>query len=507
MRIVVKFFIYFIIVILALLFYLLYIPSGTANLYSYLSHLLSKKININVNITSINLHNYPFVVAEMHIKKRAKMKIHGYIHNYSHINMKYTIHTDCIETQKCIINDDINITGTLIGNLFNKDDTPIKITGQGNALDGHIRYSGTKFQRRAEDLHLELTDINSTKLFTLLGEEIKLDGTSNAKLHLSLLEEEKRIGTLHYSAKDQNFYGFPIKLDGNASLNTTKDHFNLLLTAPGTTLHVTKGIYHKKKKTAHAFYTLDIRELQPYEKLLGYKYQGPLYIVGETSYQNKSLRVEGLSNTFGGMLNFLYKDKLVKLYIDKVSFQKFMSMFEYPIFFDGLTTGRINYDFTKSQLDVDTKLTRVKLLHTKVVDVVYAKSKINMLKERFDNSTLKAIYHNDMITGDLILENAQSHLSLTNAQIHTGANTINGFFDFKMQGEEFSGKVYGDLDHPKVNLDMQKLIQYQMTKQLDSFMGKQQRENMEEVIEVMPMGGVAKDVATDAAASFMGIFF
>jgi len=42
-----------------------------------------------------------------------------------------------------------------------------------------------------------------------------------------------------------------------------------------------------------------------------------------------------------------------------------------------------------------------------------------------------------------------------------------------MQKQEFTGKVYGSIDDPKVNLNMQKLIQYQMDKQLDAMMGKQ----------------------------------
>jgi hypothetical protein len=42
-----------------------------------------------------------------------------------------------------------------------------------------------------------------------------------------------------------------------------------------------------------------------------------------------------------------------------------------------------------------------------------------------------------------------------------------------------------------------------MDKQLDGIIGKDGRKLMES----MPMGGVAKDVATEVGASFMGIFF
>jgi len=74
---------------------------------------------------------------------------------------------------------------------------------------------------------------------------------------------------------------------------------------------------------------------------------------------------------------------------------------------------------------------------------------------------------------------------------------------FQMQKQEFSGKVFGSLDNPHVNLNMQKLIRYQMDKQVDKMIGKNNRK----IMEKMPMGGVAKDMATDMGASFMKVFF
>ncbi len=85
----------------------------------------------------------------------------------------------------------------------------------------------------------------------------------------------------------------------------------------------------------------------------------------------------------------------------------------------------------------------------------------------------------------------------------TNKSTINSYFDFKMQKQEFSGKVYGSIDDPEVNLNMQKLIRFQMDKQLDSMMGKKNRQIMEKI----PMGGAAKNMATGMGASFIGMFF
>ena len=126
-----------------------------------------------------------------------------------------------------------------------------------------------------------------------------------------------------------------------------------------------------------------------------------------------------------------------------------------------------------------------------------------MLKERFTKSKLKASYQNKILKGKLLLQNKKSHFFLKHTHINTEKNRINALFDLRMQGEAFSGKVYGALNNPKVNLNMKKLIRYQMDKKLDSVIGKGNRKLM----EAIPMGGAAKDMASEVGGEFLDMFF
>jgi hypothetical protein len=152
---------------------------------------------------------------------------------------------------------------------------------------------------------------------------------------------------------------------------------------------------------------------------------------------------------------------------------------------------------------VNTKLKNAKFLHSVLVSNIYKKADVNMLVEEFDDSTLEATYQNNILVGDLKLANNRGHFYLTNTIMNTDKNTINAYFDFKMQEQEFSGKVYGALDDPEVDLNMQKLIRHKMDKQMDSMVGEGNRKMMEK----MPMGEAAKDAASGVAGGFMGIFF
>ena len=84
------------------------------------------------------------------------------------------------------------------------------------------------------------------------------------------------------------------------------------MTSPELTLNLSKGHYDQAEKSAHAFYTLDIKELSDIETLLGHKFTGPFYALGEIKY-DKYLRVKGLSKSFGGLIDFLYEKNKVKV--------------------------------------------------------------------------------------------------------------------------------------------------------------------------------------------------
>ena len=129
--------------------------------------------------------------------------------------------------------------------------------------------------------------------------------------------------------------------------------------------------------------------------------------------------------------------------------------------------------------------------------------KVNLKKEIFHNSPMDATYHDGILAGDLKLKNKRNHLYLTSINMNSKENSIDTYFDVKMQSREFSGKIYGSLDDPKVNLRLQKLIKYEMSKQMDRIMVKEATR----VIRQIPGEGLAEGMAAGATASFIKVFF
>ena len=692
-----------------ILLYIRYTESGKKYAYDMLSLYASYNLGVDVDIQDVNLTDFPHIQANIILDTQYKVVLDGFVKD-KHINFHYHLLSDCYKSTMCTFDDMIDVQGKISGHK-----NRIRITGEGKTLDGNITYSLVKKKKQFEDVNIVLKDINSSKLFTLLGEKtifktkvnanitfnhIKNDSyifnlsLSSKEIHLYVTEGHyqkdketakanymlkvpdlsllgKKLltnyhgalhisGKLHYKdkalkvigvSKDfggvvyvnyehnkthlllqniaantlmQNFnlYPFleanisgegvynlrtkqmdfkaklgtarlltsalkneifdsntfdihfkddtfranlklinkkahilltnttfkdmsslstnidfntpnksskgkftlisnekkprkknysmhfsgtyqtvPLQIDTNVTIKNKKVFFHTLAKLASSDINISDGFYNRKTNTAKAFYTFSTKNLASLEPIIG-KYLGSFYARGTINYKNY-LRIRGLTNTFAGMVDFLYKKDMLYVDLENVSLTRFMRLFPYPQMLQAQVNGNINYDYTKKQLLVQTDLNDTKFLSSDIVNTIFKKSGINLLKETFTKSTLFAIYQHDILAGDLLLKNTQSHFYVKNTQLNTKKDTVNAQFDLRMQGQEFSGKVYGSLQDPKVKLNMDKLIRYQMDKQLDSVIGKENRKLMES----MPMGGAAKDVATDMGAGFMEMFF
>ena len=430
------------------------------------------------------------------VEKHYALKLDGIV-NKDFINMDYILNSKRLPSHICTIEDNLTVKGHVNGSFSH-----LRIRGKGTALNGTIHFDGVKKGSSLEDVTLKLKEIHALKLSTLLGQPMLPSGKANVDLYFSYFSTDKHQGKIDYTLKKGTYKSLPLTIDATIDMNNTQHTFRADINLTDTKINITKGIYDLDKHLATVFYTIDTKDLSTLEPLLGHKYLGAFYAIGDISYKD-SLEVRGLTKSYGGITDFLYKKDMLYIDLQGISLGSFMKIFPYPPLLDATVNGHINYDYTKKRLLVKTDLKNAKFVPSELIHTIYQKSGINMLKETFTNSTLNASYQNKILLGDLKLANQTSYFSLTNTRMDANNNTINAVFDFKMQQQEFSGKVYGSLANPQINLNMQKLLRYQMDKQLDTYMGKGNRKMM----DAMPMGSTAKDVAADVGGGFLDMFF
>jgi len=477
-------------------FYIFFTQQGNKQFYNVISNKVSQEVGLEVIVKSIDISNFPDIVMEMNIEKKAKLVLNGYMDD-SQMDMDYTLDSECIASDICQIDDDIDIQGHVKGPFYK-----LFIDGKGRALDGNVSYSVMKFTDKVEDIRVSMRDVNTTKLLKLLGQDPLIKGTANAEVHFEHMAKNTKKGSILYDVLDNNFSNIPLYVQSKVFIDDMQHTFTMDISSPHLKMNISKGHYDQAEGRAEAFYIIDIKDLAKLETLLGHKYLGAFYAMGELRY-DKYVHISGLSKSFGGMSDFVFERDGLHVELTNVSLKDIMTLFPVPSMIDAHATGDIHYNFIRETMIVNADLTNAKFLRSKLVDIIHDKAGVKMMKERFDKSRLEMSYYNNTIRGFLKLHNKNSHLYLTGATLNTEHNTIDAYFDFKMQKQEFSGKVFGSLDNPEVNLDMQKLIKYQMDKQLDKMLGKKANK----LIEKIPMGGMAKDLAAGMGASFMGMFF
>ena len=430
------------------------------------------------------------------VEKHYALKLDGLI-NEELVNMDYSLQTQRFPSHIVTIKDNVSIQGHINGPFSH-----LRIRGKGTVLDGNVSFDGIKKEEKFYDVKVHMQNIHALKLSTLLGFPILLSGQTDIIANFPHLSKDTYSGELDYSLSKSTYKSLPLLLGGHIDIDQDKQLFNVNIQLGKTNIDLTKGLRDTKSNLSSAFFTVDSKNLAQLEELLGEKYLGSFFAMGNVSYKDK-LQVRGLTKTFGGMIDFLYKDNMLLIDIEDSSLKNILNLFTKKPLFDATTIGHINYDYRKKLLLVSSKLVDAKFQPSTLTDTVFQKSGVNMLAEIFSDSTLNAKYQNKILEGNVELKNDTSHFTLSNILVDNKNKNVNALFDIKMQKQEFTGKIYGTLDEPKIDLNMKKLLKYQMNKQLDTYMGKDNRKLMEN----MPMGGTAKDMATDMGGGFMDMFF
>lgn len=495
-----KYFISFVFFISLSFFYLLFTSSGNGYLYSFLGKTFSKTTDLVIKVHSIDIQNFPTVIAVMNVDNKAKLVVEGEV-GITSLEIDYTFSSDVISFVDFHVDDKLHIEGHVSGNY-----NAMYVTGQGTALDGTIIYETKKFTNSIEKLKVSMKGISSKKLFKLMGQETLMDGKADVEVHFAHMNTLHKKGYFTYEVKDNNFSGIPLNLHTKINIEDMKHTFNIDIDAPSLSLKVKDGTYDQEKKLAKASYTLGIKELSDLESLLGYTYKGEFNATGEMIF-DQQLSITGHSRTYGGVLDYFFEKDGLTMGLHDVSFASFMKIFPYEPILNAGTTGNIYYNFIKKTIIINTVLTDAKFLNSRLARNFYKKSRVKLTKETFKNATLDAGYYNGTFTADIKLGTANKHAYLTHTLINTQKNTIKTYFDFKLQKKAFTGSVYGAYDDPKVQINTKEAMEYQLSRKFDSVIGKKNRKRVEKLVNIVPMGNDVQDIVSDTAASFVKIFF
>ena len=469
MRVLFEYIVWLLSVCSLIIYYLLGTALGHANLGYLVEGYYSEITENKIEILSLNIASYPVIIAEVKINETTRLSLTGNSDS-DNMDMFYHIKGDSFKWNSFDMSHPINLKGRMTGKF-----SELLVKGEGEVLYGETNYSFIRTPHRVEELEVILKDISSNHLLKFLEYDLELEGHVDVVLNFEYFSAFRKKGMAIISMKKATMpkvsEEVEFTLDGKIGYKDLLRDFYVDINSEIGKLRVAHGYYNKSAALMRAEYGLHINELSYFEKFLGHRYQGELNTAGNVKYEVGKLSLLGDSGSYGGLVEYNYKDDYLDITFNGVSLEKLSRQLSFPALLSSKVYGTASYDIVDNIILVNTKLKETRFRRTNMTDRIYDVTGIDIRKDVYNNSMFTAGYQNSVLTSFLQIDNGVNHLYLRDTRMNSKTNKITADFEVSIEGQEFLGEVYGTLEDPKVSLDMTKLIKYQINKKIENFFG------------------------------------
>ncbi len=442
-----------IILFLLVIFYFFNTNMGHENLKNFLESSLSKKTDNKIEVTSLNLDHYPNLLIKVKINNTLNMTLRGELDN-EEMSMSYHLTGERFKLDTMLINDKVDIRGTLVGSFDS-----LEVTGSGKAFDGKVEYTFTNLPNVIENMNLEMKEVNSSKILKFLEQKEFVQGGVDINADFTKFSKYEKDGeaTIHMVKAQTPLLQQKLPFELNAKINfaNIKNKFNATLTSKLGKITIENGIYDSSKQIFDSLYNINITNLAYLKKLLRHQYKGSLNTKGSIHYNkdNEQLQIKGVTSKLGGELTYIYRNRDIDLKFKNLSLKKLLDQLDTPILFNSKINGTINYSAKEDLVVINTQLKKTRFVPSKLTQTIQNKLKTNLLKGSYEQSYFSGGFKGDVLSGILTLDNGRNYIKLTKTKLNIQNNRLSSNFKIKMQGTKVEGKIYGTLEKPQVKIE------------------------------------------------------
>jgi len=455
-------------------YYLFYTSLGEGTLRHFLGNYLSDKTGNHLEVNHLNLKNYPIVSMMVVINNGAEVTLKGTA-NIREINMDYHLIGDTLHYNGIHLNEKMNITGNMSGTT-----SELLITGKGEVFEGTTQFNFVKTPSYFKYTNINLKDVNAQKVLTFLHRRAVVKGKADIDANFKHYERYKKDGDVLIHMKRAfvpSLIGtVPFALKTKIKFSDLEYFYDVGIKSKIGTCIVSDGYYHQSKKEAKAHYILDIKELAYFKKFFKHRFNGGFASSGTMTYRDKKILLTGTTKQFGGLAEYSYAQKTLKVNMEGISLVKALKLFSYPTVLSSDIYGTVDFNLKDKMVFINTRLKKTQFRKNKMTDTIFNSTGIDVLKDVYNNSSFVGGYQNSVLHSTLIIDNGKKYLYLTNTRMNSKANTIDSDFKLKIDGEEIYGEIYGTLKDPKFSIDVQKFIKRKLSKTLGKWGGTKKRE-------------------------------
>ncbi len=331
---------------------------------------------------------------------------------------------------------------------------------------------------KADSIQASIKKLQLSKLLYILKQPQYTQGTLNLIANISSLNKDKldgkitikSNGTLNnkYLTKTYQFKHPMPKTDFNldivTNLEKTKAISNLKLNSTLATFSMPKATYSLQKNSFNSDYTVNIPSLKTLYFVTDKKLKGDFKATGKIQKDKDFLLTANSKLANGDLKIHLLNDNL-SLKILKMKTKKLLYILNYPQIIDGEIDSTLTYNLLHKQGDITTKLSNGYFAKNLVFDLLEQHEKINLYNKSF-NGDLNAKIKKQIINAKFNLISTRASISSSQTILDTNKEKINSKIFIKTKNSPIHLTLTGDINQPKVGIDLKKFLETKEGKKL-----------------------------------------
>jgi hypothetical protein len=195
MKILFKYIFWLLSLLSLLVYYFLGTTLGHISVGKLVEDYYSKKMDNKIEILSLNIERYPFIITEMKINDNTRLSLKGNADS-DNMNINYHLRGESFQWGNQNIPHPINLRGTMNGKI-----SELRIKGAGEVFYGETNYSFIRKSNRVEALEVILKSISSNHLLKFLQYDLELEGDVDVTLNFEYFSAFRKKGMTSISMK------------------------------------------------------------------------------------------------------------------------------------------------------------------------------------------------------------------------------------------------------------------------------------------------------------------
>lgn len=399
-------------------------------------------------------------------------------------DLKYSLNIEELEVLKPITKADVRGSFKLNGKIKGEKERLV-VTGISDLASSDTVFEAVLKDFTPASLKAKVTNLDIAKLLHMTKQPHYTEGFLSVEADISDARADSLTGkidtTITKGLLDSNYlsktYEFASPMPKTTfGLNATTvlrgdiADTEAKLASNIANLEIKSAKYNIKESSLRSDYKVSVPDLDALFFVSKHHMRGSITADGDIS-KAKDIDITFNSDVAGGKIAAKLHNDELHADASSVSANAVLHMFFYPEIADASLNAKVDYDLAQSKGSMKAQVANAVFAKNQTFDLIKEYTKVDMYREHF-NGDVDAKIDKENILALIDLRSKEASIKTAATKLNTKTNKIDTDITLKAKKNEISGRLVGDVDAPKIIIDLEKLMKSQAGKKIEEKVNK-----------------------------------